>query len=253
MTADNSPDPSNQTITRIEAQARRADRYNVWLDGRFAFALDGALAVAAGLTVGQTLTAHEVARLTSADEEAALYDAGLRFLAARPRSRAEVKRRLLRPRAGRPNITDDEERAARDEQVERALDRLAQAGLLDDAAFASFWAEQRERFSPRSARAITQELRQHGVERATAAQAADATQDEEQALRAARQRLRSLPSDDYAAFRARLGGFLQRRGFGYDVLGKVIRQLWAETHAEAPDEDGETVAAPDEPGGYGDD
>ncbi|HUY80077.1 MAG TPA: regulatory protein RecX [Ktedonobacterales bacterium] len=241
--------PTTHTITRMEPQTRRPDRYNVWLDGRFAFALDGALAMAEGLAVGSTLTDGDLARLTVEEEERSLYDAALRFLAARPRSRAEVKRRLLRPQAGKPTASDATERAAKAEQVERTLDRLADAGLLDDDAFAAFWAEQRERFSPRSARAITQELRQHGVDSATAAQATDANHDAEQAMRAARQRLHSMRADDYSTFRTRLGGFLQRRGFGYGVMAQVVRDLWAETHPDgAPDEDFDATDAQGEVG-----
>ncbi len=225
-------------ITRMDPQTRRPDRYNVWLDGRFAFAVDGELALTEGLAVGATLSDDDLARLTVEEEERSLYDAALRFLASRPRSRAEVKRRLLRPPTGKPGPADQEERARRAEQVERTLDRLAQAGLLDDNAFATYWAEQRERFSPRSARAITQELRQHGVDGATAAEATDASHDAEQAMRAARQRLYTTRTDDYATFRTRLGGFLQRRGFGYAVAAQVIRDLWTETHdSGAPDDD----------------
>jgi len=244
------PPSTPHTITHIEPQTRRPDRYNVWLDGRFAFGIEGALALAEGLAVGATLTDDDLARLTVAEEEGALYDAALRFLAARPRSRAEVKRRLLRPPAGKSFAGDPAERAMRAEQVERTLDRLADAGLLDDDAFAAYWAEQRDRFSPRSARAITQELRQHGVDGATAAQATDASHDAEQAMRAARQRLYTVRTDDYATFRTRLGGFLQRRGFGYAVTAQVVRDLWAESHTDtAPEDD---FDAADGQGAFGD-
>jgi len=128
-------------------------------------------------------------------------------------------------------------KASRAALVERVLDRLEHLGLLDDAAFAAFWAEQREQFSPRAARAITQELRQHGVDREIAAEATNPDRDEEQAQLAARQRLRSLHTDDYATFRTRLGGFLQRRGFGYEVASRVIHHLWTETHEAASDDD----------------
>ncbi len=281
--------PENvHTITRMEPQARHPDRYNIWLDGRFAFGMAGSLALAKNLSVGSMLSDAEIARLRVAEQEQTLFDAALRFLGARPRSRAEVRQRLLRAKPShsrratthapsrrqfmrqRTRQKNDVEHSADDELagaeansgndlietgeeiegmgeadarearlalIERVLDRLEQLGLVNDAAFASFWAEQRERFSPRAARAITQELRQHGVDRAIAAEASDPDRDEEQALLAARQRLRSLHTDDYTTFRTRLGSFLQRRGFGYEVAGRVIRQLWAETHESMPDDE----------------
>src|SRR6266542_6260426 len=77
-------------------------------------------------------------------------DAALRFLAVRPRSEAEVRTRLLRAR---------HEATA----IEQALERLRQDGLLDDAAFAQYWLEQRRTFRPRGARLVQAELRQRGI------------------------------------------------------------------------------------------
>jgi regulatory protein len=121
--------------------------------------------------------------------------------------------------------------------VDRILDRLQQLELLDDRQFADFWIENRERFSPRSARALGQELRQHGVARETVDEVSDPDRDEERALAAGRQRLRSVAALDYQAFRARLGGFLLRRGFSYGVVRVAVRTLWQESRGAAPEDD----------------
>ena len=123
------------------------------------------------------------------------------------------------------------------ETVEHILDRLQQLELLDDRQFADFWIENRERFSPRSARALGQELRQRGVARETVEEVSDPDRDDERALAAGRQRLRSVAGLDYEAFRARLGGFLLRRGFGYGVVRAAVRTLWEESRGAAPEDD----------------
>ncbi|WIG58752.1 MAG: hypothetical protein OJF49_001498 [Ktedonobacterales bacterium] len=223
-------------ITALEPQERRPGRYNLYLDGRFAFALDGALLVAEGIAVGDEVDEAAVERLQANEDERKLFDAALRFLAPRPRSRAEVRRRLLAPRRNTPPPDAD--------AVERVLTRLADLNMLNDQDFAAFWVENRERFSPRSARALGQELRQRGVDRETVAAATDPDQDEELALAAGRQRLRALANLDYEAFRTKLGQFLLRRGFSYTVARTVTRQLWEETHgADGTDRDED---APDE-------
>jgi regulatory protein len=207
-------------ITAIEEQVRRADRWNVYVDGAFAFALDGEVVVREGLTAGLELAPEDVERLRAAGEEQDLLAAALHFLGPRPRSRTEVRRRLLRP---------GPRRAAADEAlVERVLERLEASGLLNDHDFAEFWVENRERFSPRSARALGVELRQRGVDRETVAEAADPERDEERALAAGRQKLRTLKGLDFATFRDRLGPFLLRRGFSYAVARATVRQLWEE-------------------------
>lgn len=211
-------------ITAIEPQAHHPDRYNISLDGRFAFGLDGAVIVAEGLTVGRELAPDDITRLQAADGERKLLDAALHFLAPRPRSRAEVRRRLLTPKRNRALPST--------EAVDRVLDRLEQMGLLDDREFAGFWVENRERFSPRSSRALGQELRQRGVSRETVDAVSDPDRDEERAVAAARQRLRTVANADYETFRTRLGQFLLRRGFSYTIARSAVRQLWEETHGE---------------------
>ena len=218
-------------ITALEPQAHHTGRWNVALDGAFAFGLDEAVLVSEGLAVGDELTPSDVERIQGREAERKLLDAAIRFLTPRPRSRAEVRRRLLRPHPKRPTPAPD--------AVERMLDRLEQLGLLSDRDFADFWIENRERFSPRSARALSQELRQRGVDRETVDAVADPERDDERALAAGRQKLRSLAGADYETFRNRLGSFLLRRGFSYGVARSATRLLWEEAHGSAPDADGE--------------
>jgi regulatory protein len=111
--------------------------------------------------------------------------------------------------------------------------------LLDDRAFAEFWAEQRERFSPRAAYAVSQELRARGVDRDTAEAAVDPEGDAERALEAGRARARGMTSLDYPTFRSRLGSFLLRRGFSYGIVRDTMRALWEETHGDHPNTDDE--------------
>jgi regulatory protein len=220
---------STQKITAIEPSKRVPDHWHISLDGAYAFTLGGGAVVAERLSIGQELSAAEVTRLRATAEEGRVMDAALRFLAARPRSRAEVRRRLLQPRPKRQPIAP--------ELAERVLDRLDQMGLLNDEQFAEYWAEQRERFSPRAAYAITQELRQRGVDAATAAGAADPEDDAARALAAGRQRLRALRGADEQTFRVKLGQFLLRRGFSYGIAREATRTLWEETTGTRPSDD----------------
>jgi len=64
--------------------------------------------------------------------------------------------------------------------------------------------------------------------------------DEERALHAGRKKALSLiriPSIDYATFRTRLGSFLQRRGFSYEVSKRTIRVLWEELRGDMDEEE----------------
>ena len=93
-------------------------------------------------------------RRAAVEDPQIVLEAAGRFLEARPRSSAEVRRRLSG--AG-----------YRDELVEGAIAKLLEFGVLDDQAFARMWVESRDRARPRGERAIRQELIQKGIERET--------------------------------------------------------------------------------------
>jgi regulatory protein len=217
-------------ISALQQDERRPERYHVHLDDGRVLTLDEALVASERLSPGLALDDAAIARLLAAEEERALIDRAARYLAARPRSRAETRRRLLRPAPGKPTPSV--------EAVERALARMEQLGYLDDTAFAAYWTEQRDRFSPRSARAIQQELRQRGVDAETAGASATPDDDAERAVAAGRKRLRALASADQRDFALRMGAYLQRRGFGYEVTRAATRRLWEESRAASSGQDG---------------
>jgi regulatory protein len=136
------------TITALVAQKRNKERVNVYLDGEFAFGL--ALIEALKLHKGQQLSDDDIARLKALDEIEVAHDRALNFLSYRPRSSEEVRRNL-------------HQKEFAEQTIETVIERLTGAGLLDDAAFARYWVDNRERFEPRSRRALRYELRQKGV------------------------------------------------------------------------------------------
>ena len=210
-------------ISAIERQKRR-QRVNVYGDeGRFAFALALHLAQDAGLHSGMELSQAQVNTLQEADARHSAYEAALRLLSYRPRSEKEMRRRLARRGIGL-------------RLVDETVRQLRERGYLDDEAFARFWTESRETTSPRSQRLIAQELRVQGVDAETAAAATASVADEEAAYRAASRRLHAFRGLDYDTFRRRLGGFLVRRGFSYEVARRTMDRCWQETGGHGPRE-----------------
>ena len=209
-------------ITDLEPQANNAERVNVYVDGRFLLGVDGVIVLRMGLRVGQELLPEQLEQLRSEEAEQQAVDRALNYLSFRPRSREEVRRYLQRKETP-PYVID------------AALERLDRLNFVDDRTFVEFWVENREKFNPRGSRAVKNELRQKGVERDVVDELVDSDGDEELALRAARKKATSLvhtPGMDYATFRNRLGGFLQRRGFGYEVVTRTVKALWNEMKQE---------------------
>ncbi len=204
-------------ITALKVQKRNPNRVNVYLDGEFAFGL--ARIVAAWLKVGQTLSEEKIAALLAQDAEEVAYQRALRFLSLRPRSEAEVRRNL-------------EKHQVSAEVIDQVLARLRRSGLVDDTAFARLWVENRVTFRPRGARALRQELRQRGVPDPIIQQALTDLDEDVLAEQAARKYVHKVSDLSWPEFRRKLGGFLARRGFNYDVIAPVVERLWAERDSD---------------------
>jgi regulatory protein len=213
-------------ITALEPQVNNPERINLYVDGRFLLGVNAAIVLQMGLRLEQELSPSQLELLQSEEAEQRAVDRALNYLSYRPRSREEV-RRYLRRKETPPEI------------LEAALARLDRLDFVNDRTFAGFWIESREQFSPRGARALKNELRMKGVERDVVDEMVNDEQDEERALRAGRKKAMALvntPNIDYAAFRNRLGSFLQRRGFGYQVTTRTVRALWKELKEETGEE-----------------
>jgi len=117
-----------------------------------------------------------------------------------------------------------------DSVIDGIVAQLRQHRLLDDRVFAEYWVEQRQTFRPRGARLLRAELARLGVARggAEAATAPLEESAEEDAYRAAARHAQRLGGLDAATFRMRLGQWLARRGFDWDVITPVVARLCQE-------------------------
>lgn len=210
-------------VTAVERQRRRR-RVNVFVDGRFALVLGAQLAAERDVRPGRSLTSDELSALAEAEARRDAMESALRLLAYRPRSERELRDRLARKRFRRAVIDE-------------TLGRLRELGYLDDDAFARFWTETRQTARPRSGRLLAVELRRLGVTKETAEQATADISEEDAAYRAASARLRVLRGLEYPRFRERLGRFLTRRGFAYDVARRTIERCWEESGKERAESD----------------
>jgi regulatory protein len=176
--------------------------------------------------------AERRAERAEVDDPAQVLEAGARFLEARPRSVAEVRRKLVRL-------------GYRADLVSDAIERLGELGYLDDDAFARSWVQSRDRAKPRGEHALRRELGLKGVDRALVDTVLDERREDTQAAtigedapvspdEAAAERLlaKKLPAirreADPRRRLQRAYALLARNGFGPDVCSSVSRRLLAD-------------------------
>jgi len=219
-------------ITLLQLQRKSRDRVNVHLDGEYAFSLS--LDLAAGLRNGQVLSEADIERLQRLDAVRSALDKASQLLARRPRSRSELRRRMLS--AAMPVAA-----------VEQALARLQEIGLVDDEAFARWWVANRSQHRPRGRIALRTELLQKGVDKDAIALALSEVDEAADARRLARQRAHGYRDLDDRQLEARLGGYLRRRGFPFEVVREALesaRQALRESQSALDDEAGPGTATP---------
>jgi regulatory protein len=202
-------------ITGIKKTKGRQKQVKVYLDGKPALALLAETALKEGLKVGLEVAEDRREFLAELDRCQRCHNSALQFLSYRPRSEAEIRQRLLRH--GYTEI-----------HIDKAIARLKEQGLVDDLAFARFWRENRETFSPRSRRLTKLELKRKGLSSEIIEQVINEIDEKDSAYRAALNRARRLPKDDYQTFRQRLVGYLGRRGFDYGIIKEITERVWQE-------------------------
>ena len=204
------------TITALKAQSRDKERVNVFLDGEFAFGL--ALIHALWLKVGQHLSDDDIATLQAADTLEKAQQRALNLISYRPRSEKEVRLRLKRAGVDEPEILI-------------VIQKLKDAGLLNDEAFSQQWVESRLRASPRGKRMMRWELKQKGVGDKEIASALEGVDDLQAAYEAATRRWSRVATLEPRERKRKLTEFLARNGFDYDVISSVINRVLEEHSA----------------------
>ncbi|WP_409338254.1 regulatory protein RecX [Corynebacterium sp. LK2510] len=144
----------------------------------------------------------------------------LGLLDQRLRSRHELRERLIR--------AEFEETL-----VDKVLDNLEQAGLINDAAFAFEWVRQRAARRGKSAMALERELQLKGVgapERAAALEQITQEDEERTAYAVAEKKARDVripPADraDYDRHLRRIIGVLARRGYRSEMCMRIGREV----------------------------
>ena len=132
-------------------------------------------------------------------------------------------------------------RGVPEETVDAILDRLTDAGLIDDAAFAKAWVESRHYARGLSRRSLSAELRRRGVDGDDITEAVEAL-DPEQEIETARQlvaRKIAASRGQPAEVRARrVAGMLARKGYAAGLAFRLIREALEQERAEAFEADG---------------
>lgn len=208
-------------VTDVRPSGSDGDRLVVEVDGRREGELPAARAERMGLREGARLSESELDELRAAVHRQGAVDQALEYLSYRPRSEAELERKLRGE-----DFSED--------AVRHAVARCRELGYVDDLSYARSHVRDRIRLKPRGVRRLRDELRGKGVDDETAEEAIRAAfreagvTEEELLERAAEKKWESLEGEDPVRERRRFRSYLSRRGFPWALIREVENRYFGE-------------------------
>lgn len=209
-------------VTQIESQKRNPKRFNIYLDGKYAFGADEDLIVHFRLIVGKEVTIQDLQKLLYEAEVGKLIEKLYGYITIRQRSEKEIHD-YLKQLSYKRKVKGQEEIS--DLSMQLCLDRLRQKGLVDDMSFAKSWVESRRRSKKKGSLALKFELIQKGISNEIIAQVLSADSFDDEATLAAQALEKKLSSfNSYDSQKRYQKGieYLLRKGFSFQVAKEAV-------------------------------
>ncbi|WP_019414570.1 recombination regulator RecX [Paenisporosarcina sp. TG20] len=217
-------------ITKITRQKNNTERYNIYIEEVYAFAVDESLIIKYQLSKNRVLEDWERDEIVFDDEVRKAFNKALHYLAFRMRSEYEVKKKLLDLEYGEAVVLE-------------AIQKLYNLGFLNDVSFSEAFLETQKRASKKGPRVIQQELRNKGISKSLQEEVLKTYTDEDQtqiaqglAEKIANQQSSKTPRQ----VKQKIQDTLLRKGYSYAIISKVIEGIEFETE---PDEWEEMIAS----------
>lgn len=200
-------------ITSIEPQ-RNKKRVNVYVDDLFTIGIDEELKFKHKLEVGMEVNDDFIKEVLKAEEQNKVTNHALNLLSFRQRSEKEI-------------YTSLKKKGYEDFYIENAIAYCKEQKYLDDRAFAKAFIRDKINLNKLGEQRIKYELLRKGISQDIIDDVLILDEDEqfEAAFQLAEKRLPSYRKDDRNATYRKLSGFLQRRGYSFDIVSKVMREI----------------------------
>lgn len=214
-------------ITSVEPQKKSANwrvkRFNIFLDGKFAFGADEDLIVDFRLIPGKEIDEEMLEKLLQEAEVGKLMERMYVLFNIRQRSEKEV-RDYLRNLSFKRKLKEKEEIS--DFVINSIIKKLKRKRMLDDLEFAKSWIESRaKKYGPQR---IKQELYKKGVDREIIGEVSSmqvAGYSQEVATRQLEKKMKSWKNLEPLKFKKKSYEYLLRRGFGYAAVKEIIEKV----------------------------
>lgn len=210
-----------RTITSIEKQ-KRPGRYNIYIDGDYAFPLDEQVLIDYMLNKGKAISKELEKELKEADHWQKAYHLALDYISYQLRSEKEVRDRL-------------QKESVSESVIEGIIHKLEDLQLLDDLTFAQSFVRTKAGINQYGPQQIRQKLFQKGIAESLIEQAMEEYQPSERldnAIYWAEKQAKKKKNNSSRQAEQKIRQYLMQKGFGADTIAQALAQIDIEKSEE---------------------
>ncbi len=200
-------------ITSIEPQKNK-NRVNIFVDNVFSIGIDEELRFKYGLKVDMEIDDDFIKDILEAEEQNKVKNYALNQLSYRQRSEKELYSSLRR-------------KGFEEKHIQNVIDFCRQNKYLDDRAFTQAFINDKMNLNKYGPERIRYELLMKGVSNEIINRYLTIDSDEqyEIAFELAEKKFKSYKNNDRNSVYRKMTGYLQRKGYSYDIINKVITNI----------------------------
>ncbi|MFJ7936625.1 recombination regulator RecX [Sporosarcina sp. NPDC096371] len=202
-------------ITKITQQKKDHERYNIFLDEKYAYSVHESVLVKFGLTKGMTLEDWSIDDMVYEDEIRKAFNRALHYLGFRMRSEFEVKKKLLELDYGEAIVLE-------------AIVKLKELGFLNDENFSEALLQTQKNSSSKGPRAIQQEMQKKGIGKELQDKVLESYSEDEQlqiASKLAEKAANANRSVAPAQLKQKIQNALLRKGYSFDIIKQALDSI----------------------------
>jgi len=202
-------------ITKISQQKKDLERYNIFLDEKYAYSVHESVLVKFGLTKGMSLEDWSIDEMVYEDEIRKAFNRALHYLGFRMRSEFEVKKKLLELGYGEAIVLE-------------ALVKLKSLGFLNDETYSEALLQTRKNSSSKAPKAIQQEMHKKGIGKELQIKVLESYSEDEQlkiATKLAEKTANSNRSVAPAQLKQKIQNALLRKGYSFDLIKQALANI----------------------------
>lgn len=200
-------------ISKIESQ-RKKNRYNIYVDEDFSLGVSDDVIVKYNLYVGMEVDDDFIQDILVSEEENKVLNYALNLLSYRQRSEKEL-------------VTSMNRKDYNEQHIEKTITYLKDNNYINDLEFAKSFVYDKINLNKYGPERIKYDLIVKGVSRDIMDEVIviDRGDQINMAREIAYKKIWSYKNDDKRNIYRKMSSFLQRKGFSYDIISRVVREV----------------------------